>query len=467
MKILKYTFLSLLMVITLASCNNWINTQDALVNPNGGPDAPDNILLTQAMLALIQSQEGSNARYANMFTQHFRGLARQHGGYDGYIMNSQNFTWSNEYQVAIHQLNFVIEKATAAANRPQAGIAKLVKAWILGTLTSLYGDIPFSQIDQFETIKEPIFDNQMTVVYPGVQAMLTEAIADLGAAGGIDGSVLSTDNGTVISETATWIELAHTLKARFYLHTKDYANAVTEAGRGISVATNNFFAPHTEGERGLDVNMWYDFLEVQRAGDYGVNTSDKKSFLGEMLKVGGAKNNAKTNESARYANIFTVNDDGNATGINTSGTLFGADSPFPMGTYEENQLILAEAYIQQGNKASALTALNNVRVELDKKYPNPARDSIPTAPSFYQPYVDADFATNADLATEILRERYVSLTGQLEVFADLRRTNNAIGLTPTAGTQLPGRFLYPNAEAQSNTNTPSGGTLFDILAVFK
>jgi hypothetical protein len=325
-------------------------------------------------------------------------------------------------------------------------VAKVVKAWTFGGLTALYGDIPFTQADQLEEFPNPAYDDQVTVVYPGVLALLDEAIADLGGAGGFTGDIFYNGN------KANWIAAAHTLKARYNLHLGNYAAAITEAGQGVSAVANDLLAPHAGGTTGKDANLWGDFLNNRRFGDYGVGNS----FLEAMLKVGGAKNNAKTVESARYLDFF----DATGTNINTTATssIFGLASSFPLVTYVENQLILAEAQIRQNDKAASLTALNAVRAALQAKYPT----------GTYTDYVDPDFATNADLLTEVLRERYVSLTGQIEVFNDFRRTNNPfnIPLANPAASGFPQRFIYPSTEDQSNSSTPLGIGLFEKVKVF-
>ncbi|WP_299453848.1 SusD/RagB family nutrient-binding outer membrane lipoprotein [uncultured Microscilla sp.] len=451
MKIFKYIFLSLFVVSSLTGCNNWINTNDAVVSPNAGVDAPPAIILTHLQTATISVQEGNNARYANMFTQHFRGLLRQHLTYDGYGLTNQNFQWGIEYQEIIHQANIVIEKANATGDKVLVGIAKIMKAWTFGSLTALYGDIPFTEADNLEKFPNPKYDDQVTVVYPGVIALLNEGIADLGAGGSATtGDIFFKDGATQI---ANWIAAANTLKARFQLHlaasNNDYASVITSATSGISAVANNVMAPHA-GTTLKDANLYWDFLTNQRGGDYGATGS----FLEALIKTGGAKNNAKTNESARYADIFSSSDDINTT----TSTIFGASASFPLVTYEENQLILAEANARLGNDAAALTALNNVRAALAAKY---------TAGT-YTAYVstDTEVATNAALLAEIIRERYCTLVGQVEVFNDVRRTDNAIGLTPTTGTALIARFIYPLVEDQSNSSTPKGIGLFEKVKVF-
>ncbi|EAY31202.1 hypothetical protein M23134_07614 [Microscilla marina ATCC 23134] len=421
-----------------------------MVSPNAATDAPASAILTHVQTATISVQEGDDARYANMFTQHFRGLDRQHRTYDGYGLTNQNFQWGIEYQEIIHQANIVIEKANLAGDKVLAGIAKIMKAWTFGTLTSLYGDIPFTEADDLEKFPNPKYDDQVTVVYPGVIALLNEGIADLGAGGATAGDIFY---NTAATQAANWIAAANTLKARFQLHlatsNNDYASVITSASSGISAVANNLMAPHA-GTTLKDANLYWDFLTNQRAGDYGATGS----FLEALIKTGGAKNNTKTNESARYADVFSNSNDINTT----TSTIFGASASFPLVTYEENQLILAEANARQGNDAAALTALNNVRAALAAKYTT----------GTYTAYIatDIEVATNAALLSEIIRERYCTLVGQIEVFNDVRRTNNAIGLTPTTGTTLPGRFIYPIVEDQSNSSTPTGLGLFEKVKAF-
>jgi hypothetical protein len=144
-----------LVVSTLTSCKKWIETDDSKINPNAAVDAPASAILTHILTATIAVNEGNNARFVNMFTQHFRGIGRQHDGYDSYILSSQSFAWGVEYQEIIHQANLIITKADVAKDKALSGIAKVVKAWTFGGLTALYGDIPFTEADKFETAKNP------------------------------------------------------------------------------------------------------------------------------------------------------------------------------------------------------------------------------------------------------------------------------------------------------------------------
>jgi hypothetical protein len=150
-----------------------------------------------------------------------------------------------------------------------------------------------------------------------------------------------------------------------------------------------------------------------------------------------------------------------------------------MVTYEENVLILAEALIKSNDFTGALDALNGYRAYLDAGgYWSPAYQA--DYEHLYLPYDASDFAPggmeNADgitaneaLLREIVEERYITLTAQLEVYNDVRRTNNLLGIPVKAGnTTIPLRLLYPQSELNTNTNVPSEGVgLFEATPVNK
>jgi len=207
------------------------------------------------------------------------------------------------------------------------------------------------------------------------------------------------------------------------------------------------------------------------------------SFAPRLLDAAqpGNRNNAKTNEAARLnyiyypggglnftagsipyePNVLVDFDWGNPT--NQNG-FFGATTSFPIVTFQENQLILAESYMKQASPdpTSALAALNTLRAY----YATGAHVNSGYLPLGYNyaPYVLADFNTggidnngtddqNTALLREILEERYVTLIGQIEGWNDMRRTGNFINITLPAGkTAYPQRGLYSQIEQNTNPN---------------
>src|SRR5205085_12515555 len=70
---------------------------------------------------------------------------------------------------------------------------------------------------------------------------------------------------------AKWIEAAHTLKARLYLHQVEklgnaqYASALTEARRGISTPANDWKDRHSSATS--ERNMWAQFQNTSFGND--------------------------------------------------------------------------------------------------------------------------------------------------------------------------------------------------------
>lgn len=437
-------------MLPLNSCFRYVEGYD--IDPNNALDAPIETIMRSAQIGLIQSLEGEDARMVSMWTQQFTGVDRQYASIDAYTVSAADYDWFNKYYETIEQANVAIRKADQVNNRKIRGMMKVIKAQMLGSMTALWGDIPFTESNQFPLIKTPKYDNQTTVVYPGVQTLLDEAIVDLGGTG----TIVGTSDLFFGGNASRWIAVAYTLKARFYMHVGNYAAAITAANSGVSATANDMLAKHTTGTYGTDLNLWNAFLYYERGGY--MDASD--SYLSRILGTGaGNRNNAKTNEATRRAFIFDAAlgfaDLSYGDGTPGTGGAFDAAASYPLVTYKENQLILAEAKIRQGD-LNALTNLNNVRAALATEF----------AGGTYTAYVLTDFdaagiagaasRTQAQsLLLEIMEERYVSLFAQIEVYNDLRRANNPLGLTAKNASGFPQRFFYPQSEINANPNTPA------------
>ena len=456
---LQTTLLALVVLAggLFAGCDAFTDGYD--VDPNSAEQAPAPLLLTTAEVGTIMVQEADFARVASMWAGQFSGSDRQYSAYNIYNVTSDNFTnlWNQSYQNTLAQLRLVQEKATETSDPALLGIGQTLEALNFGTLTSLFGDIPYSQALQPFEFPDPAFDAQADV-YAGLQTTLSEAISNLSGASA-SGPVAAADI-FFGGDTACWAQVAHTLKARFALHTADYQTARSEAQQGINSTACNLVAPHFGAAR-KNMNIYHLFVVVERDGyltadnAYGVSLLDPNGSA--------SRGNDKTDETARFANYYA---DFNGNGVidpNVSpGGYFAADAGFPIVTFAENQLILAEAILQTGgSQDDALAALNSVREALNQRYDDANTPGVP-----YEAYELADFASGgianpngeaqADaLLREILEEKYFALFGTVEVFNDVRRTDNFIGVPPTTGTQLPQRFLYALGELNANDNAPN------------
>ena len=152
-------------------------------------------------------------------------------------------------------------------------------------------------------------------------------------------------------------------------------------------------------------------------------------------------------DNIRLNNYFLS--DGTRTLINTDeGGGFSQTSSFPLASYYENQLILAEAKFKTNDEDGARMHSNNVRAELRNQYSSDENG-----------FPDSN-ATGDTLLEQILEEKYITLVGEIVTFHDLRRTRNFIGVPnkttgSTGASDFPQRFLYPQSEVDTNSNVPS------------
>ena len=182
-------------------------------------------------------------------------------------------------------------------------------------------------------------------MYAKIQTLLDDAIVKL--ASGTGRPPANTEiyfDGNPVA----WTQVAYTLKARYYMHTKEYPAAYTAALNGIgsngSTHTNNMKSPH--GTATDDANLHYQFFALaSRKND--LVTSD---FFASLIDSNNATNpipanyrgNSKTNETARYNYLLQTTVVGIQPNFNTNG-FAQIDAPGQIVTYAENLLILAEA----------------------------------------------------------------------------------------------------------------------------
>jgi hypothetical protein len=433
-------------------------------NPNAPTEVPELLVLTGTMLADISVNASHIQRISGMWSGQYKGLQNLYEGIYNYNISTEesNSSWEYVFNGIVAQ-NRVIREGLAD-DLLIVGITKVVEAHAVGSACANWGQIPYSE--SVAGIDDPKFDTQAEV-FAQLQTLLDGAIADLNAA---NGYALEQDiffNG----DKGKWIELAYTLKARYYMITKAYDMAYTAAQNGISSGegTMRFMPPGTILG---DQNLLFELLSGSRAGDMGPG-----DYLSGILTAASpmSRNNAKTNEEARSNYYYFDENGGNEVGVAS------VTAPMPLVSYEENLLTLAECAARTATFDTALGHLNDLRTYLAS---GNAFDRIDDAHALvYDAYVAADFADggmeNSDgieairaLLREIVEERYVSGYGTFIPWNDARRLRKSdsdiavpFPLNNASVTQHPERFLLSQNELNSNGNAPIGLTIFDVTEV--
>ncbi|WP_400193821.1 SusD/RagB family nutrient-binding outer membrane lipoprotein [Hymenobacter sp. B81] len=459
MKYIQRLVLLATMGLTFSSCDKFIEGYD--VNPNLPQDAPAEQQLTAVQINEGFVLSGEMTRVAGIWSDYFTGADRQYQGLDVYTTAAGDYDnmWANTYQLTLANARLVQDKARAVNNFYLLGIAQVLEAQMIGTATALWGDVPYSEA--FRPNQPPKFDSQASV-YAAVQTLLDQAIQNLGKTGINPGDRDIYYGG----DLGRWQAAAHSLKARYYLHTKNYQQAAVEARLGIGSPDGDMLMPYN-GNFTVDANPYADFLDYNRVG----YMSAEGAYAVDLLDPAGStpRANAKTNEAGRFNYFYTTNGYFSVDPNFLDGA-FAPDADFPLMSYVETQAILAEALARTGDAGGALIALNNIRSTNAAFFAqiDPAAD--------YDAYTLTDFApggiinggaatANDALLKEILTEKYLSLVGQIEPFNDIRRTNNLIGVPKKNANSpnLPQRYLIAQSEVNTNPKTPAfaGGVLFE------
>lgn len=434
-------------------------------NPNqltpGAVDA--GLFLNGAELSTIAILLGPMSRMAGYYSGQLVGVEQIEKERYLYNVTNSDFSWDG-YQSVITPLREIRRRTTN--NTLYQGISKVLEAQLIGTYASLFGNIPFSEA--VSDIEDPKFDDQRAV-FDNLQTLLDEAVTDLNNA---TASAVLQDfifSGNRIK----WLQSAWTLKARYYMHTKQYDLAYTAAQKGISAYANNMmFKPLSTTTDNSTKNKLFIVL----AG--GPNMGTENSYMIKLLDIasGISRNNAKTNENARLK-YYRINRTSAAANLGVANSLEAQ----PMITYQENLLILAEAGARTQSMTVGLGHLNTLRTFLASgAFLNP---SFTAEARKYDAYTLADFdpggMENMDgitpsraLLREIIQERYISGFTTFMPFDDARRLKKndsdiavPFPLNTTTASLHVQRFIYPEAEMLSNSQAPPEPGLYTVTKV--
>jgi starch-binding outer membrane protein, SusD/RagB family len=429
-------------LVAVAGCgDSYLKCADCITSPNAPTTATSSQRLVAVQAKLTQFLNGNLARVVSMWMQQMAGTDGQYISQDKYVIDGGSGDFNMSYTGGgLIDLRAIEANATAAGDKTFVGIAQILKAWELGTVADVWGDVPYTQAAKPDSFPTPAYDPQKTV-YDSVLASLDAGIANL-----TSGTGAGPGKAEIIyqGDRTLWIQLAHTLKARFYMHMAErdpanYAKALAEANQGISSNAGDYLTYQTSNAN--EQNDWYQFLLTgtrtgfQRAGKFGV----------DLLKGLGDPRLAEYYQKAVGTTDYIGATPGQA--LTGSMALLGvkrvaADYRQPLVTYNENLLIKAEALFQIGNTQAALDTLNLERAAW--KTVTPWHSSITLAP-----------ASGPVSLASIMQEKYITLFQNVETWNDYKRTCLPALVPANGAVALPARLLYTNAERQTNPKVPA------------
>ena len=425
-----------LVTASLIGCSNFLSADKAINDPNNPTTASRNQLFMGIQANIAGQQEGPIAMNTCEWMQQCAGINGRfveiQGRYDGIDADTFDTPFSSIYTAGgLIGIRAAQATATTDGDLVYRGVLKVYEALNMMWAADVWGAVPYDEATTDNT--SPAFTGQMQI-YSELLTLLDGAITDLGGAGSGPGAFDLAYGG----DKTKWIQLAHTLKARIYLRRVEklgaaqYTSALTEANLGISAPANDFKTTHTTATS--ERNMWAQF---------------QVSSFGNDLAAGSVLANIMNAQSdPRLPEYFGKNQLGAYGGfdVTTGATPLNQISPIagstrtnnvafsqPIVTYDENQLIKAEALVAgpTPNVAAAGLALSAVRARYGK-----GNILAPTL-------------------TDVMNEKYILTFQNMEAWSDYRRTCIPALRPATGKLVIPARLYYGSTEAQTNSNTPS------------
>lgn len=471
-------------LVSLTSCD----LSKTNVNPNASSDVSLSAVLTGAEVSLGFTTGINAGLLTNIYTQQASGANGDAAPFDNYTTSPGYFnsTWLTYYTNVLTNLKIIQQTATTQHLPYYSGIARVLTAFSYGTLTDIFGNIPFKEALYGNGVTNPVYDNQEDI-YPALQSQLDSAIAELSQPVSANpGTVPSGDDVIFKGVVSGWIATAYTLKARYAIHLSK-VNATDAAQKVLSylyngstwrgIQNNSTDAQVVFGSATTNANPFYQ-QNTNRPGWIGLGASFVNLLNGN--KVTDASTTAEgANVDPRRAYFATNYPTGSTTyqgsvagvpgAYSRIGSYYGvATAPVILVSYSEAKFLEAEArIILNAADPKAQTALEAaVRASFTKVISN-SSDPYATAQK-QTDYITAK-ATLTGTATKdletIITQKYIALFLQPEVWNDYRRTGYpAIPLAQNAthsanpNGQIPRRIPYPQNETSLNKNTPGGST---------
>jgi len=502
--------LSLGLAVAVAGCGSFLTGDKLTGNPNSPSQATAEQLFLGVQANLFTSQENTVAMTVCEWMQQCMGVGgRFVDAFAHYSVNE--FSWDgNWFQVytggGLVDLRKIEATEQLAGDSVFLAVAKIWEAFDMGVAADLWGDVPYNEAVGGNPT--PALDGQL-VVYTAVQSLLTEAIAELtnGTGPGPLGNDLIYGADTSLAKRTLWIKAAHTLKARFLLHTVEasankagvYANVITEANGGISSVAGDLLAYHSDAV--TERNIWYQFqsttfgqdlvagkplADIMRARDdprlpdyFAKNTTTPWQAVSKFKKgdrILDPNNNAQQVDSVRQDSLSAVSEPTWPTTVGATtkdSNVFWRNTGRPYGGEDVNvaqpgntvSALAGSGRMTDGSFRQPLVTYQENELILAESYNQTGNDPVALTHLNNARAVPGLTAlvgiTGAALTDSIMIEKYVTLFQNIEVWNDYRRMCIP-ALTPHTTAQfrskIPGRLFYSGSEGNVNSNIPDPST---------
>lgn len=496
----KYIIPIALMGILGNSCTK--SKYDINVDPNNPASLPVNILLPTVEANIGNANESGIQSTLEVYMH--RIVVRESANDYGSGPSDIGGMWDSYYITLLTNVNIIIDKATKDGNYKYAGIAKIIKAFAFSQLVDVWGDIPYTEANQFIAgIKNPKFDKGSDI-YPKLLALIDEGISNLNnpAPNALNPG---TDDVIYNGSVSKWIKCANTIKLDMLLKERRVKNvsadvaALIASGNLISSTTESFNLPHSTvnktpgyseysaSQKTQYISPWfyeimkgynqkifknnpdpripYYFYNQVKAGQTNTNDNNATeyrdgSFISIYFGTNGINAGFSQQKTLTTEGIYPVGglyDDG--AGKTLSASSASGAVPYRIITYADRLYMEAElistGVIPGDARAKLLAAITESFKQVDyvvtaSGNAAPALASTSAATTYISNVMaEYDAAVTANDANKqlqiIITQKWIQAFygNAVDSYSDYRRTGFPVLFNPNDPTMAPGGFVQP------------------------
>ncbi|TNE67975.1 MAG: SusD/RagB family nutrient-binding outer membrane lipoprotein [Bacteroidetes bacterium] len=439
MKNIKILLL-LLAVVFSGGCDK--DFDEINTNPNRPEDVPLTNVLLSAVTQGVRRTHGAsmNMTYAGLWAQHYAKI--QYIDEDNYDYRPDAFTahFDALYSGPLADLQNIIDKADNPSNMMAA--AMTMKAYYMGIVTDMWGEVPYSEALSVDRSITPKYDAQSDI-YAGI-------VADLKTAAAMFGQADDLGQGDVIygGDTGKWKKFANSLMARYLNRGKHKNPAFASDLQALLSNPGNLIASNSEnaqftypGASPALANPLYDNKYNGGRNDHAVS----ETLVNIMSTINDPRLSvyAELNDQGVYKGQpnGTV-EPSPFTAVSAIGSAFRDDpaAPSVLMTYAEVLFIMAEA---NDDKQAYLDAISA----------SCAQHGVTADAAFLG---TSGAAYDLDKNRALFTHKWIALFGDgCEAYTEFRRTHYPNEIQEVPGSVFPGlgvpdRFAYPTSESGNN-----------------
>lgn len=454
-KILSWS--TLLLIITIVGCTD--DFEEINTNPNR-PEVVSADLLLAKVLSTAANENALEAwNRGNIAAQYTAKI--NFTDFDRYLWEDNGGYWNDLYNNLRDIENIlVIARDEASPNPSYEGVALVMKAWSYSELTSLWGDIPFTEAIQGrseEQILQPQYTPQ-TEVFAGILDNLQRA-NDLLQAGGpaIAGDLIFQ------GDIAKWKKFANSLRVRILMRISDKQD--------VSAALQEIVSNQPLMESNAD-NARMEYLSSQpntwpvhtyRVGSFDeyrlslTNESILRDFNDPRLfRWFRPTDRTIGTEEAVYAGMPNGLSENNASTYNGGAQNVSRCSRI---LYEEPNSV--DAVLMQFAELQFLLAEAVQRGLISGDAQTYYEQGVASSFDYWEVPLPGGYLSQGGVAYDntletIMNQKWLSLfLNGYEAYYDYRRTGFPAAITPgpdnVNGDEVPVRYLYPDDQQTLNT----------------